>query len=297
MNFFKREDEFKKNPELKEEDLSHLRDWLAKQPHLPDVTDEHLILFLHSCFYRLELTKSTIESYFTIRTHSPEFFTKRDIDYKPVADIFKTIGFCLFPEPTPDGDRVIFLYPDRTEPELFVFAEVIKGISMLMDMLLMTSGTFNGLVIIYDMKGFTLSHMARLSVGLMKKYVYFLQEGLPARLKAIHTINTVPFIDMITSMTKPFMKTELSEKLFYHSAGSETIFDSIPKEILPSEIGGTGKSRTIYRDETLARIKEMKTWFMEEEKYRVDEQKRVGKPKTESDYFGLDGSFKTLDLD
>lgn len=38
MNHFKIEEEFKKNSELREEDLNHLREWLSKQPHLPPVT-------------------------------------------------------------------------------------------------------------------------------------------------------------------------------------------------------------------------------------------------------------------
>lgn len=103
--------------------------------------------------------------------------------------------------------------------------------------------------------------------------IYLFQDGLPARLKAIHTINTVAFIDMITSMTKPFMKKELSEKvmnpfcyqcnayvniyahfyilfqLFYHSVDSETIFDHIPREIMPIEFGGSGKSSKIVDGE------------------------------------------------
>jgi len=65
---------------------------------------------------------------------------------------------------------------------------------------------------------------------------------------------------------KPFMKKELAEKvinsisyvkfiylviyksnyilfqLHYHSIDSETIFDYIPKEIMPNEIGGFEKS-------------------------------------------------------
>jgi len=53
-------------------------------------TDEHIILFLHSCFFRLEPTKATIESYFTLRTHSPELFTKRDTEVKSVHEAFKT---------------------------------------------------------------------------------------------------------------------------------------------------------------------------------------------------------------
>lgn len=42
MNLFNVEDEFKKNPELKEEDLNHLKEWISKQPHLPHVTGEYL---------------------------------------------------------------------------------------------------------------------------------------------------------------------------------------------------------------------------------------------------------------
>lgn len=54
-------------------------------------SDEDLILFLHSCFFRIEPTKTTIDSYFTLRTHSPELFTKRDTEVKSVIDSFNTM--------------------------------------------------------------------------------------------------------------------------------------------------------------------------------------------------------------
>jgi len=44
MNFFNIPDEFKKNPELNEEDLNHLREWISKQPHLPTVTGKYLFI-------------------------------------------------------------------------------------------------------------------------------------------------------------------------------------------------------------------------------------------------------------
>ena len=73
------EEELKKNPELKESDIQMLREWNDKQPHLPKISDTDLALFLHSNYYLMEPAKSTIDAYYTVRTHVPEFFSNRDI--------------------------------------------------------------------------------------------------------------------------------------------------------------------------------------------------------------------------
>lgn len=84
-------------------------------------------------------------------------------------------GFCVLPDLTPDGCKVIFMYLKRVETEYFVLSDFIKVLTMVIDMLLMTSGTFDGLIFVYDMKGFSLSHISRLSINMIKKYIYFLQ--------------------------------------------------------------------------------------------------------------------------
>lgn len=85
------EEEIKNNPELRIEDIKTLRDWYDQQPHLPKISDKELSLFLHSNYYRLEPTKTTIDSYFTIRTRVPEFFSNRDSiegeDFKQSATV------------------------------------------------------------------------------------------------------------------------------------------------------------------------------------------------------------------
>ena len=73
------EEELKKNPELKESDIQMLREWNDKQPHLPKICDTDLTLFLHSNYYLMEPTKTTIDNYYTVRTHVPEFFSNRDL--------------------------------------------------------------------------------------------------------------------------------------------------------------------------------------------------------------------------
>lgn len=72
------EEELRKNPELKDSDIKMLKEWCKKQPHLPKITDSELALFLHSNYYRLEPTKTTIDTFYTVRTHVPEFFSNRD---------------------------------------------------------------------------------------------------------------------------------------------------------------------------------------------------------------------------
>lgn len=72
------EEEIKNNPELRIADIKTLSDWHGKQPHLPTISDKELALFVHSNYYLLEPTKVCIDTYFTIRTHVPEFFSSRD---------------------------------------------------------------------------------------------------------------------------------------------------------------------------------------------------------------------------
>ena len=47
----------------------------------------------------------------------------------------------------------------------------------------------------------------------------------------------------------------------------------------------------------MKKIDEKRDWLKEQEKYGVDESKRPGKPKTPVDLFGMDGSFRKLNVD
>lgn len=73
------EEEKRKNPELKDSDVQLLKDWCAKQRHLPQISDSEYALFLHCNYYHVEPTKNTIEAYYTLRSHVPELFCNRDL--------------------------------------------------------------------------------------------------------------------------------------------------------------------------------------------------------------------------
>lgn len=82
---------YKKNPNISNKDIENLQEWAQTQLHLPKITEQQLILFLHSCDYNLEQTKITIEHFFTTKTKSAVLF-----DYIPPNKIKTGLSLWYF---------------------------------------------------------------------------------------------------------------------------------------------------------------------------------------------------------
>lgn len=76
-------------------------------------------------------------------------------------------------------------------------------------------------------------------------------------------------------------------------------FDKIiPAEILPNELGGKAGPLMELHNKQVKKLESYRDWFLEEQdNCRVDESKRAGKGRTATDLFGVEGSFKKLDID
>ena len=77
----------------------------------------------------------------------------------------------------------------------------------------------------------------------------------------------------------------------------ESFLEMIPKDVLTEEYGGTdGKTQDIL-NEWENKLIAHRDFFMEEEKYGTDESKRPGKPMNSDSLFGIEGSFRKLEVD
>ena len=112
-------------------------------------------------------------------------------------------------ETTKEGFKIIFWKLLDMEPSHFVHSDILKYYCMILDLWLRSEGTILGHVMVVDMQGVILGHVGRLSPMTTKKFLYYLQDALPVRLKGLHFINAGPAMDLIFAMSKPFMKKEL----------------------------------------------------------------------------------------
>lgn len=292
------EEEFKKNPELKESDLQALREWCKKQPHLPKIADIDLILFLHSNYYLLEPSKRTIDNYFTMRTHVPELFTNRDVLNSP--SLRKQLDIAVY---TPlkglskKGYSIIYSRFIDFDPTHFVHSEMEKSNGMVVDLWLRTEGTVKGHVFLMDMQGSQMGHVSRMNPSIAKKSLLYVQDALPVRLKELHVMNVTPLFDVMLTICKPFVKKELLDMLHFHTS-LESLEEYIPLDILPNEAGGKAGPLSKFNEDRMKLLTDFRDWFIEDEKSgRVNENLRPGKSKNAGEVFGVEGSFKKLDID
>jgi len=79
---------------------------------------------------------------------------------------------------------------------------------------------------------------------------------------------------------------------------SDTLAKFVPLEVLPNEAGGQAGPIQELHNKQMKKLEDHIAWFQEDESnHRVNESLRPGKAKTATDLFGVEGSFKKLEID
>ncbi|XP_047511543.1 alpha-tocopherol transfer protein-like [Pieris napi] len=291
-------EELNENVETRDKDLEHIKEWLKKEPHLPDEFDDQRIMtFLRGCKFSLEKTKRKLDMYFTMRTAVPEFFTNRDVTLPELQEILKIVQMPPLPGLTPDGRRVVLMRGMDKDAQTPNVADAFKLALMMGDVRLKeeTEGVA-GDIYVLDASVATPTHFAKFTPTLVKKFLVCVQEAYPVKLKQVHIINVSPLVDKIVNFVKPFLKEKIRERIFIHGDVND-LYKHFPQEMMPSEYGGKAGPMDDLHNAWVKKMEEYKAWFAEQEEVKANEALRPGKPTNYDELFGIDGSFRQLVID
>ncbi|XP_045503267.1 alpha-tocopherol transfer protein-like [Colias croceus] len=291
-------EELNENPETRDKDLEHIKEWLKKEPHLPDeFDDQRLMTFLRGCKFSLEKTKRKLDMYFTMRTAVPEFFTNRDVTIPELQEILKIVQMPPLPGLTPDGRRVVLMRGLDKDAQTPNVADAFKLALMMGDVRLKEEiEGVAGDIYILDASVATPTHFAKFTPTLVKKFLVCVQEAYPVKLKQVHIINVSPLVDKIVNFVKPFLKEKIRERIFIHGDANE-LYKHVPQDMMPAEYGGKAGPMDDLHNAWVKRLEEYKEWFAEQENVKANEALRPGKPTNYDELFGIDGSFRQLVID
>lgn len=292
--------ELGEDPDRRKEDIEAIRKWLKKQPHINARLDDWNILrFLRGCKFSLERTKEKMDMFYTCKTAVPEWFVNRDPDIPKMRELLEMGCFLPLEKTDPQGRQVIIVRAGIHNTSTTSVEELFKATHLTSDVLFEENEEMSicGVVQILDMAGVTAAHGFQMTPAVVKKAMTVWQDGYPMRPKAMHYINTPQGFDTVFNIFKSFMKEKMKERVHVHGANLSSLHAQVPKSVLPAEYGGENGSVAELTQHWLRKVVEKKEWLKEDEQYKVDESKRPGKPKTSSDLFGLEGSFRQLNVD
>ncbi|XP_069679996.1 alpha-tocopherol transfer protein-like [Periplaneta americana] len=273
------EDEIEKNPELKKADLEELETWLTTHEHMPSLSEEMLILFLHSCYYDVAKTKSCIECYYKFIDNSPELYTNRDLKHPENKKVLPVMNYVELPK-HPNGDHIVYHSLKNSDPSKYDFVDAARIFFMMMDRCLLHEGTSPGLVLIFDIAGAKFGHIQRFNFSLIRKTLVFAEGGMPVRMKAIHVVNVSPVADYFMYLIRPFLSKDLLNLIHFHKENSETLYEHIPKKCLPKELGGDLPTVAELDAMYLDQLRQYQDHFLEQDKIYLERAKKIqGKKK------------------
>lgn len=209
-----------------------------------------LLRFLKVYDFDIEKAKELLLINLEMRQKNPNIFEKRDVLDENFQRAFRTFQIFPMPKNTIENHKISVFRLIDMNPENYIYIDVCRMVVSMMDARFVTvdaNELVNGEIGVIDMTGFGFKHFLKSATNLsvMRNYMRYVQEAAPFKIVQNHFINCSPMMDRFMSLVKPFMKKEIIESMKFHTS-LESLYDTLPRELLPNEFGGNAGSKLIY---------------------------------------------------
>jgi len=285
-----------------DEDIKAIKSWISKSPHLHSIRQDeaYITMFLRGCKFSLERTKEKLDFHHTVRGNLPSWFDNWDPRQAELQTILKAGIYLPLRGYDKHGRRVVLMRNGSSDPSTMKIEDTFKVSTMVMEYAMDgdVQATICGIVLIQDMAGMTAAHALNINPAVGKKAMTVWQDAYPSRPKALHFINMPPVIESVYKMMEGFQKEKMRKRNHVHPKGDlSKMQEDLGLDILPKEYGGTNGTVAELTQFWMGEMENNRDWLMQQTKFKTDETKRPGKPKLHSDIFGIEGSFRKLEID
>lgn len=178
-----------------------------------------------------------------MRKDNPNLFANRDVSDDAFQRAYHTLQLFPMPKNTPENYKISISRLIDTNPDNYVYLDMMRAVLAMLDtrfVSLDSNELINGEIGIMDMSGFGWRHFMKTAsnISIQKKYMRYVQEAVPFKVIQNHFVNCSPTMERLISFMKPFMKQEILDSIKFHST-AETLFEYVPRDLLPVEFGGT----------------------------------------------------------
>lgn len=178
-----------------------------------------------------------------MRNKYPIIFEKRDLLSAELQQALNTFHLYDLPQKTSENHKVSVFRLANDDPQKFDFVHILRMASATLDgrFVRVDDGELiDGDFMVFDLKGFSFKHLVKCAanLSLVSAYMKYVQEAVPLKMIGNHFINCSAALLKLVALIKPFMSKEVKESLHFHSS-METLYEKIPKEVLPNELGGS----------------------------------------------------------
>lgn len=318
------EDEYKRDAQLKREDIRVLQEWIKGQPQYPVISDVLLIRHLQVCDYSVEKCKELLDAHLQLRTAIPELFTSTSPFLPEVQNVFRHTNLFMIPEHTKDGYRIIYAGLHSGDSSLYVLEDVMKVFAMAAEAYDGEHGSCPGYIICIDSEKVGFGHLTKINFSILRRLFHFAhivmdilpfyldnhktvnvkeggsvdENGNTIKLLEIHVLNVNPVLEKIYQLVRPLLKKSLNDLVKFHSK-PEDFYKVMPREIFPRDMKGDAP----YTREELALDTKQKMEALEEY-YKMFESWRINdayygqyKALKKRDSLSSNSSFKVLQFD
>ncbi|KAK5638770.1 hypothetical protein RI129_013065 [Pyrocoelia pectoralis] len=274
-------------------DIEKIKDWLRKQPHIPEIPDDELIeRFMVTSKFHIEAVKLKLDAYFSARTLIPELYGQ-----DPTGERAQSVTDALYLVPLPrtaELKRILCFKLRDWSVEKFDIIDILGYLMNIIEVRVREDCCISD-IYIYDLQGISMGHVVKITPQLLKKMNYLMENLYKVSVDGIHIINAPTFIESVLSMFSKYFKEKIISRVKTHKT-LESLHLAVPKCYLPTEFGGTQQSLAEYQEIWKMKLIQVKPLLDHLKTLKVNELLRPVK-LPENDFLGVNGNFRQLDVD